>query len=84
MIDLRRNQKGQFVIEAVLLTVLLLSLFGFVTSQLKQRGMLKKLMQTPFLHYSGMAENGVWGDPAQTRSKHPNLKFRHLSQETTP
>jgi hypothetical protein len=78
------DQKGQLVIEMVLLLTVLVSLISFVSKGLIEKKYLQNLVQKPFEVLQGMAENGSWGSPNNTKSLHPNLHFRHISQETKP
>jgi hypothetical protein len=78
-----RNNRGQYVIEAVLLSIVLVSMFSFVTTELRNRGYVRNLLQQPILVLGGMVESGVWTDASTARGYHPNHGYRHLSQETT-
>jgi hypothetical protein len=78
------NQKGQLVIEMILLLTVLVSLVSFVTKSFVDKKYLQNVVQKPFEILQGMAENGSWGSPNNTKSQHPNLKYRHLTQETLP
>lgn len=66
------NNKGQFVIEAILLIVVLLGVFMLTTRTLREQKVFQKLIAGNWPKISGMAENGVWEDPSTGRKKHPN------------
>lgn len=68
-----KNQKGQFVIEAVLLATVTLALFMFITKQLQESKFLAKLVGEPWSYIAGMSESGVWDSPDKARKKHPNI-----------
>lgn len=68
-----KNQKGQFVIESVLLAVVSLGLFMFMTKQIQESQFLAKLIGEPWGYIAGMSECGVWETPDRAKSNHPNL-----------
>ncbi|HPI40619.1 MAG TPA: hypothetical protein PLJ21_07425 [Pseudobdellovibrionaceae bacterium] len=70
------NQKGQFVIESILLAVLTLGIFMFVTKQLQESQFLSRLISEPWGYIAGMSEAGVWETPDKAKSMHPNLASR--------
>ena len=79
MKHLVRNNKGQFLVETVLMMVLTVGLFIAATGQLKERKVLAKLIGGPWERVSGMIEAGVWAPPDEARKKHPNQTDRSLS-----
>lgn len=66
------NQKGQFVIEAVLLMVISLMLFLGLMKSFKDKQILENILVKPWDKIAGMIENGAWGSAQNTRSKHPH------------
>lgn len=68
----RHNQKGQFVIEGVLLMVVMVGVFISATRYLREERFLAKLVGGPWEIVSGMVESGVWEPPASAKTKHPN------------
>ncbi len=76
---LKLNQKGQFLIEAVLLMIVMASLTILLTSKLREMDYVKKLVAGPWPYLAGVIENGVWMASDQSRSLHPNHKDRNVS-----
>jgi hypothetical protein len=76
-----RNNKGQFLIETVLLMVCTVGLFMWATGELRDKKLLAKLIGGPWMKVSGMIEAGVWQEPDQARAHHPNQLKRSLSLE---
>lgn len=74
-----RNNKGQFLIETVLLMVLTVGLFIGASNFLREKKILAKMIGGPWEKASGMIEAGVWDKPDQARAKHPNQLSRSLS-----
>lgn len=74
-----RNNKGQFLIETVLLMVLTLGLFMASANFLREKKVLAKLIASPWEKASGMIEAGIWDKPEQARTKHPNQIKRSLT-----
>ena len=54
------NQKGQLVLEAILLTVVLLGAAGWMSKYLQESEFASKLIAKPWTILSGMIECGVW------------------------
>lgn len=74
-----RNERGQFVIEAVLLMVLSIGLLTLALRGLKDGKVLGNLVSGPWTKMAGMIESGSWS-PADTAAKnHPNQLNRSLS-----
>lgn len=74
-----RNQRGQIVVESVLIIALLLSLTIFITQQIQSRGFLQNLVEKPWTYLQGMIENGIWAPTAVGKTLHPNDLLRHGS-----
>ena len=72
------NQKGQGVVEAVLLLALLVSISMLVTKELQDRKFAQKLFGEPWNRLSGMVECGVWSGCAKA-DKHPASERRRLT-----
>ncbi|UYL10442.1 hypothetical protein B9G69_007595 [Bdellovibrio sp. SKB1291214] len=73
------NRKGQFVIEAVLLMIVMLGIFMASMSQLRESKFLAKMITGPWDKVAGMMESGVWLSAKDARQKHPNQKDRSIS-----
>ena len=74
-----KNEKGQMIIEAVLIMALLLLAFRLLYNTVFGENFAEQLVQRPFQRLSGVIENGVYGTPDQTRGAHPNHQRRQLS-----
>lgn len=85
------NNKGQFAIEAVLLTALLVGVFIFVSGEIKKKNMIAKLASGPVKSLRNMTGFGTFREACtglganrkrQTLSQcHPNSMTRALSSK---
>lgn len=73
------NRKGQFVIEAVLLMIVMLGVFMGGMNVLRDSNFLAKMITGPWDRVAGMMESGVWLPAKDARQKHPNQKNRSIS-----
>lgn len=71
------NSRGQFVIEAVLLMIIGVSILTASTRMIREGKWLNNLVAEPWGKISGMIESGVWQDSSSARSMHPNRIARH-------
>lgn len=78
-----RNNKGQFVIEAVLMMTVTIGFFLWGTNELRERKVLAKLVEGPWSRVAGMLEAGVWEKPEEARKLHPNQFRRSLTYDPT-
>ena len=74
-----KNQKGQLIIEAVLLMTVLTSLMILASNILQSQGYVKSLVATPWQTLAGMIESGNWETADKARPLHPNMKFRNVT-----
>jgi hypothetical protein len=75
------SQKGQVIIESVLLIVVMLGLWVFLSKTFISSKYMKKLMQDgPWPRLSGMIEAGVWDSPSNAKRFHPNNLDRGASK----
>ena len=65
------NQKGQFLIEGVLLMVLMTGMMLAFVKIMREGKVLQKIVETPWEKTSGMIEAGTWAPPAEARTKAP-------------
>ncbi len=77
--SLLRNERGQFLIEAVLLMVLSIGLLTVGLRVLRDGNMLSNLISGPWQRVSGMIESGVWEPANKAAARHPNQSSRLLS-----
>lgn len=73
------NNKGQFVIETVLMMIVTIGFFIWGTNQLREGKFLAKLVGGPWAKVAGMLEAGVWEAPEAARKQHPNQINRSVS-----
>lgn len=72
-----RNQKGQFLIESVLLMVLSIGLLTVGLRSVRNGNYIKKIVAEPWIKVAAMIENGVWSNtPQKARADHPNTGRR--------
>ncbi len=76
-----KNQKGQFVIEAVLLMIVMVGIFVASMNALRDSKFLSKLVSGPWERVAGMMESGVWAPAKEARQQHPNQKTRSITNE---
>lgn len=77
-----RNQRGQFVVEGILLMVVLLGAMTFLTAKIRETGVVAQMVTGPWEKIAGMTENGVWAAPSDmTRKQHPNTYNRIFTPE---
>lgn len=75
----RVRERGQAVLEAVLLMVIFLAIVGAVATAFRQNELLAKIVRGPWNNLAGMFQNGVWDSPAKGHALHPNTQRRHMS-----
>lgn len=76
----KKNQKGQMIIEAILIMVIFLGVSRFVANSFKENELVKKLVKTPWVMLAAMIETGKWESDIETaRSFHPNWDRMHVS-----
>lgn len=76
-----RNQKGQFLIEGLLLLIILMGVFVMFSQWVQETKQMSKLISGPWDKLAGMTENGVWEEPEASRKKHPNTYRRFYTPE---
>lgn len=75
------NQKGQAIVEAVLIIVLLFGVTVMAAKYFKEQELFRNLVTGPWVHIAGMLQNGVWAPPSVGAAIHPNSHNRHISIE---
>lgn len=75
----KQQQRGQVIIEMVLLLVLVVGLWGMFSNYAKQRKWFENLVTGPWQSTAGMIEAGVWEPPQKAIAKHPNNFNRVVS-----
>ena len=73
------NNRGQSVLEYVLITFVLIGITIAVKEALVSSGAVTDLVKKPWGRVAGMIESGVWEEPAKARTQHPGHFKRHLS-----
>ncbi|WP_413559313.1 hypothetical protein [Bdellovibrio sp. HCB209] len=73
------NNKGQFVIEAVLLMIVMVGIFIGSMNALRDSKFLSKIVTGPWERVAGMMESGVWVAAKDAQKQHPNQRDRSVS-----
>ena len=90
---LKRNNKGQMLIESVLIMVVLLGFFMLLTNLIKEKKLVQKMVEPSIRSVANMTKYGTWrgdGCTAPGKSKvsigkcHPNSIARSLSSDPAP
>lgn len=76
-----RNSSGQMTIEALLIMLIMFSIFNMVHKKLSGMDTANKIIGGPWDYVQGMVENGVWDKADRSRNKHPNSYARRASPE---
>ncbi|MCB0414012.1 MAG: hypothetical protein KDD50_06745 [Bdellovibrionales bacterium] len=80
-----KNQKGQMIIEAILILVIFLGASRLVANYFKDNELVKKLVRGPWTSLESMIETGRWySDVEGARQFHPNYNNMHVSLEGDP
>jgi hypothetical protein len=74
-----RSKKGQGTVEYLLITTVLVAIMVFLTKQVQQQQILAKFVAEPWGTLAGVIENGVPGNAAAKKDRHPNGIDRHAS-----
>lgn len=68
-----QNNRGQFLIEAVLLVTLSLGLLVWSTRYFREKKIIAKAVEGPWSRVSTMTESGIWAPNNATNIRnHPN------------
>jgi hypothetical protein len=82
MKKLKSNQKGQVIIESILLLVVFMSLWVYFAKLFNNSNLMRSLMADgPWPRLSGMIESGVWETPSKAKTLHPNNLDRGASKK---
>ena len=88
-----KNEKGQLLIESMLLIIILMGAFLVLTKQIKERKMMQDLVTKPMERLGRMAGYGTWQEKCTGQGKsnklspgqcHPNSIQRSLSSNPNP
>lgn len=72
-----RNERGQLIVEAVLLMAFLISISMLATKFFRESQVANNLISKPWATLAGMIECGTWSPCGA--GKHPSAKNRNLS-----
>ncbi len=78
-----KNQRGQMVVEGILLMMVLVAVVMALRTTIKSSAMFQTLTQAPWRVLSGMITSGVWKSPQDAIAYHPNQEQRHSSMVGT-
>ncbi len=76
-----KNERGQILVEQMLLTIMGVSLLIFALGKFREDQMVAKLVGGPWVKLSGMIESGVLADPATAKGRHANQFDRKASYD---
>ena len=77
-----RNERGQMVVEAVLLIVVFFGVLQIVSQSFKDNELIREIVETPYNKIKNMAQNGNWiTDPQDSMYNHPMHLRRHISTQ---
>jgi len=76
-----RSKSGQMTIEAILILMLMVSIFTLTQRKIKESGYFRQIVSGPWAHIAGMIENGVWKPVDEGKKTHPNVFGRRASPE---
>ena len=75
MVNTLKSQKGQLVVEAVLLLALTVAIFIAVSAQFRDQQVLANILSRPWNSVSSMVQDGVW----KPNELHPAHRGRWVS-----
>lgn len=75
----KKSQRGQVLIEAVLLLTLVVGLWSAFSNYAKQQKWFENIITGPWDTMSGMIESGVWKPSKKAQAEHPNNFNRVVS-----
>lgn len=82
MIQSVKSEKGQVIIEAVLLLIIFTGLWIGISTKIKNQRWMKTLIEDgPWPKLNGMIESGVWETNKQAQHLHPNNLDRSSSKK---
>lgn len=76
-----RNQRGQFLVEGILLMVVFLGIATMVASYFRDKELIKNLVKAPWTSLAGMLQNSEWAAPDAGTINHPSRAGRHVTIE---
>jgi hypothetical protein len=74
-----KNQRGQFVVEGILLMIVFMGIVAMLASFFKSNEVLKNLVKAPWTNLAGMLQNSEWMPPDKGQVFHPGRAPRHVS-----
>lgn len=76
-----RDQRGQFLVEGILLMVVFLGIAMMVASYFRDKELIKNLVKAPWTSLAGMLQNSEWAPPNVGAVNHPSHAGRHVTIE---
>ncbi len=76
-----RNQRGQFALEGILLTIIFVAIILATISFFKKNDVISNLVKKPWQVLAGMLENGEWMPATAGQARHPSQHGRHVTIE---
>ena len=81
MKNLTKNNKGQMVIEMILIFTVILAIVTALRTTMRDSEVIQTMVQGPWQVLSGMMMAGNWNPPDQAVLEHPAIHTRHGSVE---
>lgn len=79
-----KNHRGQVTIEIVLILVVSVGVALAVSKGFRENQFFANLVSGPWRSLAGLIQNGSWGSPEKTMSRHPNHVSRLSSVRAQP
>ncbi len=76
-----KSQSGQMLVESILILSVLLTFFLILVTQLRNQQVAAQLVHAPWVHLSGLLQNGVWGPSQNHLGAHPENSSRQRTLE---
>ena len=74
-----RTESGQMTLEMTLILALMVGVMITFSKFMKDKGIMKTLVEGPWKPVQGMIENAAWAPPEKTKKIHPTIRSRHGS-----
>ncbi len=76
---MRTSQRGQAILESVLMLAAFMVVATFVGSSFRQNEIFAQIVKAPWSRVAGLLQNGVWISPEKGMPLHPAAHARHVS-----
>ena len=80
---IKKNQRGQATVEAILIIVILLAVSISISNAFSQNNFFASLIEGPWDYVDGMIRDGVWKKSSVSHTLNPNARVRHDTVRAT-